>query len=98
MLPIISSGHFVLGESVRDMQTDVLAFNIAVHVGTLLSILLVYHGDVWKVAQHRRVIAAIIVATLPIVIVGLLFKDTLEHACASPLAAGCAVCVTQGLV
>jgi len=97
-LPISSSGHLVLAESVLDLQTDNLAFNVALHVGTLFSILLVYRGELRMLSAQPRVIGAIIVATLPIVAVGLLFHEELERAFVSPPAAGAALCVTAGLL
>ncbi len=93
-LPISSSGHLVLVEALLKLQSENMAFEIAVHVGTLLSILVVFRDELLRVAQHRRVLMAIAVATLPVVCVGLLLKDQLEQAFGSPLAAGIALCCT----
>lgn len=97
-LPISSSGHLVLAESLLHLPGDNLAFNVVLHVGTLLSILVVYRGELRMLLTQPRVIGAIILATLPIVAVGLLLHDELERAFASPLAAGVALCVTASLL
>ncbi len=93
-LPISSSGHLVLVEALLNLHSDNMAFEIAVHVGTLLSILVVFRDELLWVISQPRVMLAIVVATLPIVCVGLLMKNQLEQAFASPLAAGIALCCT----
>lgn len=97
-LPISSSGHLVLAESVLDFRFDNLAFNVALHVGTLGSILVVYRRELVNLLSRPRVVGAIVVATLPIVVVGLLLHETLERAFGSPLAAGVALCITALLL
>lgn len=98
-LPISSSGHLVLAESVLGLQSETnLAFNVALHVGTLFSILLVFRKQLLDMLMQPRVIGAIIVATLPLVPVGLLAHDVLDRAFGSPFAAGVALCVTACLL
>ena len=46
-LPVSSSGHLVLGKALLDVQTEGgTAFEVAVHFGTLLSVLLLFRADV----------------------------------------------------
>ncbi|MBX3437016.1 MAG: undecaprenyl-diphosphate phosphatase [Planctomycetaceae bacterium] len=97
-LPISSSGHLVLAGSLLDMPAENMAFNVALHVGTLFSIVLVYRHLLVTLLKQPRVLACIVVATLPLVVVGLLLHDQLKHAFSSPLAAGVALCVTAGLL
>ncbi len=97
-LPISSSGHLVLAQLAFDWPLDNLAFNVALHVGTLFSILLVFRHELWGLFRQPQVVVAIVVATLPIVVVGLLLHDELEQAFASPVAAGIALCMTAGLL
>ncbi|MCA9077174.1 MAG: undecaprenyl-diphosphate phosphatase [Planctomycetaceae bacterium] len=93
-LPISSSGHLVLVEALLNLHSENMAFEIAVHVGTLLSIVVVFRRDLIGLLHLPRVMVAIVVATLPVVFVGLFLKDHLERAFASPLAAGIALCCT----
>ena len=97
-LPISSSGHLVLGEALLNLPSEDMAFEIAVHVGTLFSILFVFRRELFKIVHDFPVLLAIIVATLPVVCVGLLLKKQLELAFASPLAAGIALCFTAGVL
>ena len=75
-----------------------LALNVALHVGTLGSIALIYWQQLWGALKQPRLITAIVVATLPVVVVGLAFKDQLEAAFGSVVMVGCALCVTAGLL
>jgi undecaprenyl-diphosphatase len=61
-LPISSSGHLVLAESFFKLDVEALkSFDIAVHFGTLIAILIyfrkdfikLFHGFVWKVFKKR---------------------------------------------
>lgn len=105
-LPISSSGHLViLGELIQratgrevDAESN-LRMNVALHVGTLLSIFWVYRQDLWELRKRFRILLAIIVATLPLVVIGLSpLKDYLEAGFNTPLIAGCCLLVTAGLL
>jgi len=49
-LPVSSSGHLVLFQSFLGIQESMLAFDVAVHWGTLLAILVYFGRDVWAMA------------------------------------------------
>ncbi len=94
-LPISSSGHLVLLQKVMLSQNSVL-FDIMVHGGTLLAVLLFFWRDVLTVLKNffgtfpdllrrgpgaftssyeRRLSWYLVLATVPIVVVGLLLQD-----------------------
>ncbi|MEX0718525.1 MAG: undecaprenyl-diphosphate phosphatase [Planctomycetaceae bacterium] len=106
-LPISSSGHLVVCGAIWREATgksaspaDDLALNVALHVGSLFSILWVYRRDLWALARAGdwRLGAAIVIATIPTAIVGLLFQERFETAFATPLVAGCGLLVTACLL
>lgn len=105
-LPISSSGHLViLGDIIhritgREVDPEAnLRMNVALHVGTLLSIFWVYRGDLWELRKRPRVVLGIIVATLPLVAIGLSpLKDMVKHGFETPLIAGVCLLVTAGLL
>ncbi len=45
-LPVSSSGHLVLGQNFFGITEAQLAFDISVHMGTLLAVLVVYYSDI----------------------------------------------------
>ncbi len=73
--------------------------NVALHVGTLLSILWVYREDLWVMRQRPKLVLAIVLATLPLVAIGLSpVKDLMKHGFDTPLISGCGLLVTAGLL
>ena len=47
-LPVSSSGHLVLAAELLNFQEEGVAFEVFVHLGTLLSVLIVFRKDVIK--------------------------------------------------
>lgn len=45
-LPVSSSGHLVLGQLLFGLEESQLSFDISVHMGTLLAVVLVYFSDI----------------------------------------------------
>jgi undecaprenyl-diphosphatase len=97
-LPISSSGHLVILESLLGGELESLELNVALHFGTLMSILVVYRKDLIPILQQPRLMTAIIVATLPVVVTGLGFKQVFEWAASAPLYAGFGLLVTTALL
>lgn len=97
-LPISSSGHLVIAEALLGGEYENIELNVALHFGTLLSILVVYRHRLLSVARSRQLLLSIVIATLPVVVVGLLFKSRIEAFFDAPLVVGCALCVTALLM
>lgn len=86
-LPISSSGHLVLGEYFLGLDVGELkSFDVVVHVGTLLAIVVYFWKDVWgllkalfvKDDKYRPMLGWIIVGTIPAVFVGLYGEDFID--------------------
>lgn len=88
-LPVSSSGHLVLLPQLTPMDDQGLAIDVAVHVGTLFAVILYFRADViaalvgtadllrgrWDTTQ-ARLAAGLIIATIPVVIFGLILHTT----------------------
>lgn len=104
-LPVSSSGHLVIFETLLGVVESGVVFEVAVHVATLVSILLVYRSRVGSLAvgalkrdgASLRYIGLLVVATVPAAAVGLLWEDAVEALFDNPVAPGVALLVT-GLV
>lgn len=85
-LPISSSGHLVIGQKVLGISVAGNVFEIVVHLGTLVSVLIVFWSDIWqlitslKSTPTQKYIFAIVIGTLPAMVVGFLFKDVISEA------------------
>ncbi len=100
-LPVSSSGHLVLFQSWIDAYQGDVFLDVVLHVGTLLAVLAVYRREVFRLARFDapavQYLVALVVGTLPAVVVGLVFKEAIEALFHSPRAAAVALIVT-GLI
>ncbi|MCQ4242677.1 undecaprenyl-diphosphate phosphatase [Stutzerimonas stutzeri] len=91
-LPISSSAHLILPSQVLGWPDQGQAFDVAVHVGTLLAVLICFRHEViattrgWlahvfrqQVSAESRLGWAIIIGTLPAAIIGLVLNDFIEQ-------------------
>ena len=99
-LPVSSSGHLVLLQKIFGITEPALVFDTAVHGGTLIAVMVVLRRDIWNIL--RRIIQPLtlylIIATIPAVIIALLFKNLIEGAFASGAFLGFAFLVTAALL
>ena len=101
-LPVSSSGHLVVVQTVLGIDQDGILFEVVVHVATLLSILLVYRKRITDLVRRMgardgeawRYVGLVALATLPIVVVGGLFKAPVEALFDDPVTPGVALLVT----
>ncbi len=101
-LPVSSSGHLVIAQTVLAVEVPGVVFEVAVHVATLVSILLVYRKRVADLARGAvsgdgdalRYLGLIAVATAPAALVGVLGKSAVESLFETPVVPGAALLVT----
>ena len=98
-LPISSSGHLVLGKSLLGMNELGMRIDIFLHVGTLLAIFAFYFAIIRRIIVNLEwsYMLKVVLSAVPAGLVGVLFKDQLEAAFASPKMVGGALIFT-GLV
>ena len=99
-LPVSSSGHIVLTQyllGIRDVGAEHqpnLSFEIILHLGTLVSVLIFFQKSLWRLIlslfnsemkEDRMMIVWLGVATVPAVIAALLFKDFFDAAPGKPV-------------
>ena len=99
-LPVSSSGHLVLLQKIFGITEPALLFNTAVHAGSLIAVLVVLREDIAKILRHiiQPMTFYIIIATIPLVIIALLFKDIIEEAFATAAFLGFAFLLTSALL
>ncbi|WP_417659532.1 undecaprenyl-diphosphate phosphatase [Pseudidiomarina sp.] len=90
-LPISSSAHLILPSQLFGWEDQGLAFDVAVHVGTLLAVVLYFRNEVgellvnWVASlrgrhnAHSRLAWLIIWGTIPAGLAGLLGSDLVEN-------------------
>ena len=95
-LPVSSSGHLIVFRSFLGIEGPMLSFDIILHVGTLFAVIAVFGKDIWSLIRHpfRREVAALIVATIPVVVVGVFFSDLITGVFSTTLSVGIALIFT----
>ena len=98
-LPVSSSAHLRLVPWLFGWNDPGLAFDVALHLGSLLA-LLIYYWRYWlemalslvrKEPGARRLLALLIVASVPGAIIGVLLEKQAETVFRSPLLIACAM-------
>ncbi|MBT5331293.1 MAG: undecaprenyl-diphosphate phosphatase [Porticoccaceae bacterium] len=89
-LPISSSAHLILPEEVLGWPVQGLAFTVAVHVGSLVAVILYFRKEVGNIAtgglrslggqwsEDGKLAWLLVLGTIPVGLAGLLFDDYIE--------------------
>jgi undecaprenyl-diphosphatase len=91
-LPISSSGHLALAQNWLNLQEPLLAFDVFLHAVSLIAIIIFFFKELKKITFKQLFVIG--VGTIPAVIVGLLFKDSLESLFHAPTLVGVALLFT----
>lgn len=95
-LPISSSGHLILAPALLGWSAHSLAFDVAVHFGTLAAVLWYFRADLAGMTRalgrqlggtdtpHGRLALAVIAGTVPVVVAGFLGRDWIEASLRTP--------------
>lgn len=96
-LPISSSAHLILVPVITGWKDQGLAFDVAVHAGTLTAVVFYFRKELTKMfiewlgslsGKHTpdsRLAWAVLLGTIPVGLAGLLFKDVISEHLRTPL-------------
>jgi undecaprenyl-diphosphatase len=102
-IPVSSSAHLLLVPWLLGWPDPSFTFEVLVQWGTLVGVFIFFWHDIWTIVKavvvgiiQRKPLATfeaklgwlIVVATIPAVVIGLVFKDYFEAAFAAPVFAG----------
>ena len=110
-LPVSSSGHLVFFQSVFGFKEPHVFFDVVLHLGTLLAVVVFFRTDLSNILQGTRqglkarkmgqdgirLLIWIIIATIPTGLMGILFKDWFESLFTRPKIVG-GMLLTTGLI
>ena len=80
-IPVSSSGHLLVFHHIFNIEAeDNLTFIIVLNMGSLLPLLFVFRNDIWELMKKpfQKTTALLVIATIPLVIVTLLFEGFIE--------------------
>ena len=91
-LPISSSAHLILVPYLLNIPEHSLSFDVALHFGTLIAVLIIFFKDWWKLAMgafnkvvkkknsfENRMFWYLVIATIPGALLGKIFEDYIEN-------------------
>jgi undecaprenyl-diphosphatase len=101
-IPISSSGHLVLVPEALGWGQPGLAFDVLLHVASLLALLVYFSGDLLDIVRgafqgnkdSRRLASLLIVGTIPAAVAGLLWGDYFEEQFTNASAAAIQLVIT----
>ncbi len=79
-LPISSSGHLVIFHDLFNFHDISVLFDVFLHVGTLVPVVIVFRNDIRALlTTRRRWLALLALGTVPIVLAGLFLRHGIER-------------------
>ena len=91
-IPVSSSGHLILAHESFGTSENTLSFDVALHVGTLLALLIYFRKDIINLfrnffAKNKDGFLArlLIYATIPAAAIGFIFGDFIDENARTPL-------------
>lgn len=110
-LPVSSSGHLVLAQELLGFFQPPVFFDIVLHIGTLLATFVFFRKEIVGIIKSLQtklmtgkntffwpVIPAVIIGTIPALIVGLFLNSYLENIFGSVLLVSISLLTTAGLL
>lgn len=107
-LPVSSSGHLIIGKEILGVEaSENVIFETVVHGATVLATITILWREIWHLFtqffkfewnKETQYICKILVSMIPVLIVGVFFKDVLEEFFSSLLLVGCMLLVTALLL
>ena len=111
-LPVSSSGHLTIGQELLNLNTtaaDNLLFTVTVHAATVLSTIVILWKEIENLFKgtflttkwntEKEYVAKILLSCIPVMIVGLFFKEKVEAIFGSGLlVVGCCLLLTATLL
>ncbi len=109
-LPVSSSGHLVITRHLLGITSEALTFDITVHVGSLLAVAVFFREEIGQMVAGvlglrrpgadagRRLFWLLVIASVPVGLVGLLLRDAIEQAFSSVLVPAVMLFVTGALL
>lgn len=87
--PISSSGHLVLMQSVFGLKGEMLAFDVFLHFGTIVSVLVFFRKDIAAIFRGDiSILKFIILGSIPTFIIAILLKKRVEGFFENPVVVG----------
>lgn len=105
-LPVSSSAHLILVPALTDWEDQGLAFDVSLHLGSLSAVVLYFRQELWRMSRgwlgsfgggrddpDARLAWWVVLATLPVCVIGFLFRELIAEGMRFPLIIGASLIV-----
>ena len=75
-LPISSSAHLIIIETLYDFKNSSLLIDISLHLGSLTAIIFYFRKDLLNLKNNQQLLTLILIGSLPVVITGFILYQT----------------------
>ena len=75
-LPISSSAHLIIIETLYDFKNSSLLIDISLHLGSLTAIIFYFRKDLLNLKNNQQLLILILIGSLPIIIAGFILYQT----------------------
>jgi len=105
-LPVSSSGHLVLAEHLLNVKMPGVTFEVLIHLGTLVSVLIYFRARLYRLVQalfvrdmvgERQILLFLLIGTVPAGVAGILLRDLFETTFSNPVETSVELIIT-GLI
>jgi len=95
-LPVSSSGHLVIFQSLLGLKEPMIIFDVFLHVGTLFAVFVAFWDDIRYLLTHiiSKEVGLFIIATIPAALMGYFLEDYFTLLFSSLIAVACALILT----
>jgi len=112
-LPVSSSGHLVIFQKLLKFNDPGVLFEIAVHLGTLVAVIIYFRKDIWEIIQSifnwrkdapenikyaHHLLFYLIIASVITAIIGFAFKNIFESLFENTVLVGFMLIITGGIL
>jgi len=112
-LPVSSSGHLVIFQKLLKFNDPGVLFEIAVHLGTLVAVIIYFRKDIWEIIKSifnwrkdapenikyaHHLLFYLIISSVITAIIGFAFKDTFESLFENTVLVGFMLIITGGFL
>ena len=75
-LPISSSAHLIIIETLYDFKNSSLLIDISLHLGSLTAIIFYFRKDLLNLKNNQQLLTLILIGSLPVIITGFILYET----------------------
>ncbi|MFH1398003.1 MAG: undecaprenyl-diphosphate phosphatase [Candidatus Omnitrophota bacterium] len=97
-LPVSSSGHLVIMQRILGLAGEELVLSVVLHLGTVLSLLVFFHKDIFKLLRNFRWVLLILLVTVITGAIGISGKDFFKSMFSAPAYVSLGLLVTGAIL